>query len=137
MIVVIENATGALKMAYFGAEPKPEDYGFPFGDPNVCTHLAVPEGMDPHVVKAVRDAAGTWHVQVDAEKQQEVSRLLWAPTRLKRDQLLAQTDYTMLADFPITGAKLAEMRAYRQALRDLPATAADPADVAWPTQPAA
>jgi len=41
--------------------------------------------------------------------------------RRKRNQLLAETDYLALADVTLTD----EMRAYRQALRDLPANTAD------------
>ena len=51
--------------------------------------------------------------------------------RQKRDQLLAETDYLALADVTLTD----EMRAYRQALRDLPANTADPANPVWPTKP--
>ena len=51
--------------------------------------------------------------------------------RTRRDQLLAETDYLALADVTLTD----EMRAYRQALRDLPANTSDPANVVWPTKP--
>jgi hypothetical protein len=51
--------------------------------------------------------------------------------RTRRNQLLAETDYLALADVTLTD----EMRAYRQALRDLPANTADPANVVWPTKP--
>ena len=51
--------------------------------------------------------------------------------RRQRNQLLAETDYLALADVTLTD----EMRAYRQALRDLPANTVDPANVVWPTKP--
>jgi len=51
--------------------------------------------------------------------------------RANRDRLLAETDYLALADATLTD----EMRAYRQALRDLPANTSDPANVVWPTKP--
>lgn len=51
--------------------------------------------------------------------------------RAKRNRLLAETDYLALADVTLTD----EMRAYRQALRDLPANTADPANPVWPTKP--
>ena len=51
--------------------------------------------------------------------------------RAKRNQLLAETDYLALADATLTD----EMRAYRQALRDLPANTEDPANPTWPTKP--
>jgi len=51
--------------------------------------------------------------------------------RQRRNQLLAETDYLALADSILTD----EMRAYRQALRDLPANTEDPANPVWPTKP--
>ena len=51
--------------------------------------------------------------------------------RQQRNELLAETDYLALADATLTD----EMRAYRQALRDLPANTADPANPVWPTKP--
>ena len=52
--------------------------------------------------------------------------------RAKRNQLLAETDYLGLPDL---GWFSAEMTAYRQALRDLPANTTDPANPVWPTKP--
>ena len=51
--------------------------------------------------------------------------------RVERNQLLAETDYLALSDVTLTD----EMRAYRQALRDLPSNTADPANPVWPTKP--
>ena len=54
-----------------------------------------------------------------------------AEIRVKRNRLLAETDYLALADSTLTD----EMRTYRQALRDLPANTTDPANPVWPTKP--
>jgi len=51
--------------------------------------------------------------------------------RLRRNQLLAETDYLALADATLPD----EMRDYRQALRDLPANPVDPANPVFPTKP--
>jgi hypothetical protein len=53
--------------------------------------------------------------------------------RRQRNQLLAETDYLGLPDL---GGFSAEMTAYRQALRDLPANTADPANPVFPEKPA-
>ena len=53
--------------------------------------------------------------------------------RARRNQLLAETDYLALSDRAMT----AEMTAYRQALRDLPANTTDPANPVFPTKPGA
>ena len=51
--------------------------------------------------------------------------------RFERNARLAETDYLALADATLTD----EMRTYRQALRDLPANTADPANPVWPVKP--
>ena len=57
--------------------------------------------------------------------------LLMSGLRDERNRRLAETDYLALADATLTD----EMRAYRQALRDLPANTADPANPVWPVNP--
>jgi hypothetical protein len=57
---------------------------------------------------------------------------MWAKLlREERNKRLAETDYLALSDLTLTD----EMRAYRQALRDLPANTADPANPVWPVKP--
>ncbi len=51
--------------------------------------------------------------------------------RVKRNQLLAETDYLALSDVTLS----TEMAEYRQALRDLPANTSDPANPTWPVKP--
>lgn len=71
----------------------------------------------------------------EAEIQAELARLIaeqpWKVLRAERNRLLAETDYLALADATLTD----EMRTYRQALRDLPANTADPANPVFPTKP--
>lgn len=59
----------------------------------------------------------------------------WAAIRTRRNQLLRATDFTQLPDFPATDAQLAEIKAYRQALRDIPKTDEEPASLLWPVLP--
>lgn len=59
----------------------------------------------------------------------------WEMIREKRDELIAQTDWTQTGDAPITDEKKAEFATYRQALRDIPQTYSNPDDVVWPTKP--
>ena len=51
--------------------------------------------------------------------------------RAERDRLLTETDWWVLPDRTAS----AEQLAYRQALRDLPATTSDPANPVWPSKP--
>jgi len=51
--------------------------------------------------------------------------------RIERNDLLKDTDYYGLSDMTMS----AEMAAYRQALRDVPAQADFPSAITWPTKP--
>jgi|TARA_R100001163_G_scaffold64417_1_gene58584 hypothetical protein len=53
--------------------------------------------------------------------------------RAHRTYLLNESDWTQVADSPLTNAKKTEWATYRQALRDLPASTDDP--IVWPTPP--
>tara|TARA_R100001129_G_scaffold38511_1_gene25925 strand:+ start:1955 stop:2248 length:294 start_codon:yes stop_codon:yes gene_type:complete len=56
----------------------------------------------------------------------------WAALRLHRNELLAECDWWSFADSP---AMTDEQKAYRQALRDLPANTSDAANPSWPDKP--
>lgn len=64
-----------------------------------------------------------------------IKEAAWEKVREKRDTLLRDSDYAVMPDYPLTDAQLAEVKTYRQALRDIPETAADPDAVDWPTKP--
>ena len=55
--------------------------------------------------------------------------------REKRDKLLTETDYLLMTDYPISADKLAEVKTYRQALRDIPEQAGFPRTITWPDKP--
>lgn len=59
----------------------------------------------------------------------------WAAIRTRRDQLLRLTDFTQLPDYPATDAQRAQVKAYRQALRDIPEQIEDPSKLVWPVLP--
>lgn len=52
--------------------------------------------------------------------------------RAKRDSLLAESDWTQVADAPVDKAAWAT---YRQSLRDIPQQAGFPTNVVWPVEP--
>jgi hypothetical protein len=60
------------------------------------------------------------------------TEMAWSALRSERNRLLATSDWTVLGDSP---TPTAAWKAYRQALRDLPANTADPLNVVWPTPP--
>ena len=55
--------------------------------------------------------------------------------RMKRDNLLARSDYYVMPDYPSTEEGLEEVKTYRQALRDITKRDGFPTKVTWPTIP--
>jgi len=58
-----------------------------------------------------------------------------AQARALRDRRLAASDWTQMLDAPLAPARRAVWAAYRQALRNVPAQAGFPTNVAWPVAP--
>lgn len=66
------------------------------------------------------------------------SESLWTEIRKLRNTYLTQSDWTQIADAPLTEAQKTEWLSYRQALRDIPANNTNIefiAEVNWPTPP--
>ena len=55
--------------------------------------------------------------------------------RSERDRRLAETDYYMMPDYPSDPNNIEEMKAYRQALRDIPKQEGFPSKFTWPDVP--
>lgn len=58
-----------------------------------------------------------------------------AEAREKRNQLIAETDFMAMPDYPLDEERKAAVLAYRQALRDVPEQAGFPRQIDWPTKP--
>ena len=56
---------------------------------------------------------------------------MWEGVRARRNKALKNSDVMALQDRVMTD----EQKAYRQALRDLPATESDPENATFPTKP--
>ena len=65
----------------------------------------------------------------------EYDTVLAASARQKRDRLIAVTDYLVTPDYPISDDRLAKVKTYRQALRDIPEQAGFPRTITWPKKP--
>lgn len=65
----------------------------------------------------------------------EYDTVLAASARQKRDRLIAVTDYLVTPDYPISDDRLAKIKIYRQALRDIPEQSGFPRTIAWPEKP--
>ena len=55
--------------------------------------------------------------------------------RSERDRRIAETDYYMMPDYPSDPNNIQEMKAYRQALRDIPKQEGFPSKFTWPDVP--
>ena len=55
--------------------------------------------------------------------------------RAERDKLIAESDWTQLADSQLSDSVKATWVTYRQALRDLPTASGFPHTMTWPTKP--
>ena len=72
-------------------------------------------------------------VELDAKvAANDQPQFKWAMIRAERDALLASTDWRAMPDAPTMSA---DWTAYRQALRDVPSTQADPDNVVFPEEP--
>ena len=65
----------------------------------------------------------------------EYDTVLAASARQKRDRLIAATDYLVTPDYPIEPDRLAKVKIYRQALRDIPEQSGFPRSITWPEEP--
>lgn len=65
----------------------------------------------------------------------EYDTVLAASARQKRDRLIAATDYFVTPDYPIEPDRLAKIKTYRQALRDIPEQSGFPSSITWPEKP--
>jgi len=81
--------------------------------------------------KAVLDEEADAQRLID-EAQAETDNK-WSSMREERDRRLAATDHIMLPDYPATDKTV--IKAYRQALRDLPNDLLDINNFTWPVKP--
>ena len=65
----------------------------------------------------------------------EYDTVLAASARQKRNRLITATDYLVTPDYPIDPEKLAKVKTYRQALRDIPEQSGFPRSITWPEKP--
>lgn len=94
----------------------------------------VPTTCQTHKIK--RGPEMEWMVEaIPAKTEEELEEEAKAALRAKRDYLISKTDYLLTADYPISEEDLEAVKAYRQALRDVPQQAGFPDSVEWPEIP--
>ena len=90
-----------------------------------------PADSPDNVAPKDTDAGGVAIYLTDAE----YDIVLAASARQKRDRLIAVTDYLVTPDYPIESDRLAKVKIYRQALRDIPEQEGFPRTITWPDKP--
>ena len=105
------------------------------------TKLAYALGwQDDHVLiteTEVSDLNGWTYLKGYAPKKTEEQKLneLATTIRSKRNLLLAETDYLLMPDYPISEDHLARIKKYRQQLRDITTQDEFPKNVTFPDFP--
>lgn len=70
-------------------------------------------------------------LQIQTEWANGVTDRAWEELRLERNGKLTASDWMATSDYTMSDP----WKTYRQALRDLPANTADPANPTWPEEP--
>lgn len=95
-------------------------------DPEHYREIAVNDKDGNKIATTVEEIPQPTEEEKRAKKEAEV--------RSKRDYLISQTDYLLQPDYPISAKDLEKVKAYRQALRDVPSQEGFPDNVVWPDE---
>ena len=92
-------------------------------------------GVDYEVVRESGISTLYWNRSEPEPAEDQLAASLkkfnWDRVRVERNKLLAETDFYALSDVYMSD----DMAAYREALRDLPASVENSEDVVWPEKP--
>ena len=110
------------------------------GPYEVSTRDGVEEINNQWFTKFIVGPVFTDNEDATAAEQQAVYRTsvdnrVAASVRSDRDRKLAASDWTVLADSPLTTAKKTTWKTYRTALRNISAAEGFPHTMEWPTEP--
>ena len=127
---VYENVSGFnglsdAELATYGFLP----YSETIPEFNTATQKLV---TDPVEILADRVNQTYTVVALSQEELDAIVATKWQNVRSTRNTLLTATDWTQLLDSPITPEKQTEYTTYRQTLRDIPQSFADPDLVVYP-----
>ena len=125
------NDTIRASLQFVGNVCKESDTEPEFYTRWVHTPADSPDNVSPTSDFDLRVHSGIAIYLTDAE----YDTALAASARQKRDRLLAATDYLVTPDYPISDDRLAKVKTYRQALRDIPEQAGFPRTITWPKKP--
>lgn len=95
-------------------------------EPELYKEVAVNDESGNKIATTVEEIPQPTPEELRKKKEDEV--------RAKRDSLISKTDYLLAPDYPISAKDLEKVKAYRQALRDVPAQEGFPDNVVWPDE---
>ncbi len=128
-IAIVKSTDGGLdKYQDFDTESEANAHVATYGG------FVVPDpggSIDYWVVDEAAETVVTDQAQADAD----ALAARWKGLRATRNALLAGADWTQLADSPLADEVKVAWAAYRQELRDLPATTEDIFNPIWPESP--
>ena len=88
------------------------------------------------VFQAIKEAFERGEIQVSDYMPTVIpDEVLAFEIRDRRNDLLTETDYFMQPDYPISEETRTDLKAYRQALRDITKQEGFPENVVWPEKP--
>lgn len=95
-------------------------------EPELYKEVAVNDESGNKIATTVEEIPQPTPEELRKKKEDEV--------RAKRDFLISKTDYLLAPDYPISAKDLEKVKAYRQALRDVPSQVGFPDNVVWPDE---
>ena len=131
--VIVNNETLESATTYSSEPDVQLEYHGDWGNPELFTHVKIPDGYKSNLTLAQRDLDGV--IQIVENPNDNKNEIALQSIRAIRNSKLMKCDWTQFIDSPLSTEKKAEWAAYRQSLRDLPSTVTDPTNVTWPAPP--
>ena len=131
--VIVNNETLEIVTTYSSEPDVQLEYHGDWGNPELFTHVKIPDGYKSNLTLAQRDSDGV--IQIVENPNDNKNEIALQSIRAIRNSKLMACDWTQARDSPLSREKQDEWAAYRQALRDLPTTVTDPTNITWPTSP--
>ena len=135
-ITNFNSENGQITLAFDGIQ---KNFSVPLVDGAFTSGAALTSLLDSYVenAKIARQAITSTNASdILALVATPSAGQLDAANKVNRDILLLRTDWTTLADSPLSAELVAQWKAYRQSLRDLPASTGWPTNIVWPIPPA-
>lgn len=135
--MLVNKESCAIISEYFADEQMKDPM---FLDENVWLHMEIPMEAVVSYLRVARIGANKFSIVEDLSKKQSYMNLklqeLKDSVRNQRNRLLADSDWTMTADAPLTEEKKWAWKKYRQQLRDMPVSITQlQQKIVWPSPP--